>query len=92
MIPSVAHKGLEEFLTKGSKAGIRPEHAKRLRLILGLLNAARTLQDLDFPGSRLHPLRGDLEGFWSITVSGNWRIVFRFADGEALDVDYVDYH
>ena len=92
MIRSVAHKGLEEFFTTGSKAGIRPEHAKRIRLILGVLNAARTLQDLDFPGSRLHALRGDREGFWSVTVSGNWRVVFRFADGDVLDVDYTDYH
>lgn len=92
MIRSFSHKGLERFFTDGNKAGIRPEHAKRLRLILGLLAAAREVRDLSFPGSRLHPLRGDREGFWAVSVSGNWRLVFRFSDGEATEVDYVDYH
>ena len=92
MIRKISHKGLETFFLTGSKAGIRPEHAKRLKQILGLLNAAATVKDLNFPGSNLHKLRGDREGFLSIVVSGNWRVIFRFEAGDALGVDYLDYH
>ncbi|HZC45614.1 MAG TPA: type II toxin-antitoxin system RelE/ParE family toxin [Candidatus Acidoferrum sp.] len=92
MIRSFAHKGLREFFTTGSKAGIRPEHEKRLRLILGVLNAATRIQDMALPGLGLHPLTGQLSGFWAVSVSGNWRVIFRFEDAEPLDVDYVDYH
>ena len=90
MIQSFLHRGLEAFFKSDSKAGIRPEHAKRLKLILALLHAARSASDLGFPGSRLHKLHGDREGFWSVTVSGNWRIIFRFDSEEAQDVDYLD--
>ena len=92
MIRKISHKGLETFFLTGSKAGIRPEHAKRLKQILALLNAAVTIQDLRFPGSNLHQLRGEREGFWSVAVSGNWRVIFRFEEGDALEVDYLDYH
>ena len=92
MIRTFAHKGLEKFFTAGSKAGIRPEHAKRLRLILGVLQAATVVEDMAFPGSRLHALRGDREGQWAVSVSGNWRVVFRFVDGDAFDVETLDYH
>jgi proteic killer suppression protein len=61
-------------------------------MILALLNAAARVQDMDFPGSRLHQLRGNREGLWSVTVSGNWRVTFRFSEGDVQDVDYLDYH
>ncbi|WP_422293009.1 type II toxin-antitoxin system RelE/ParE family toxin [Candidatus Binatus sp.] len=92
MIRSFAHKGLRKFYETGSSAGIKPEHQKRLRLILGVLNAAVGIQDVALPGLGLHRLAGRLSGFWSVSASGNWRVIFRFEDGEALDVDYVDYH
>jgi proteic killer suppression protein len=92
VIRSFAHKGLRKFFESGSNAGIRPEHGKRLRLVLGVLNAAVTIQDMALPGLGLHRLTGKLSGFWSVSVSGNWRVTFRFEDGEALEIDYVDYH
>ena len=68
------------------------QHAEKLRDILSRLDAATAVADLDLPGFRLHPLKGDLNGFWAVTVRTNWRVVFRFADGDATDVDYFDYH
>jgi proteic killer suppression protein len=68
------------------------EHAEKLRDILARLDAARVVTDMDLPGFRLHPLRGNLRGYWAVTVRANWRVIFRFVDGEAFDVDYVDYH
>jgi proteic killer suppression protein len=92
MIRSFRHKGLARFFATGSVAGIRPEHARRLRLILGQLQAARVPNDMALPGLRLHPLKGDRAGLWAVDVSGNWRVVFRFIDVDVLEVDYVDYH
>jgi len=92
MIRSFRHKGLERFFTTGSKQGIRPEHAQRLRDILFRLQFANKPQDVDFPGSGLHPLKGKLKGSWSVMVSGNWRVIFRFDQSHAFEVDYVDYH
>jgi proteic killer suppression protein len=86
------HKGLQKFFFDGTKKGIQAKHAEKLADILDQLNAASEIQDMNFPGSELHPLKGDLRGFWSVKVSGNWRMIFRFEKGEALDVDYVDYH
>ena len=68
------------------------EHAEKLRDILARLDAARDIGDMDVAGFRLHPLKGELKGFWAVTVRANWRVIFRFVDSEALDVDYVDYH
>jgi len=68
------------------------EHLVKLRDILARLDAARTASDMDMPGLRLHPLKGELKGFWAVTVRANWRVIFRFEDPDALDVDYVDYH
>ena len=68
------------------------EHTEKLRDILARLDAAGTVADMDLPGFRLHPLKGDLKGFWAVTVRANWRVIFRFAESNALDVDYVDYH
>lgn len=92
MIRSFKHKGLAKFFKSGSIAGIQAAHAKRLRLILGRLNAASGAKDMDLPGLRLHELSGSRSGIWSVTVSGNWRVTFRFEDGDAEIVNYEDYH
>ena len=92
MIKSFKHKGLEKLYTKGSTAGIRPEHATRINDRLAFLNAAQTIEDMDKPDYRLHRLKGDKAGLWAVNVSGNWRIVFKFEDGDANIVNYEDYH
>ena len=71
---------------------MNPEHVRKIRQILALMNAAQKIADLDYSTFRLHPLTGNLKGFWSITVRANWRIIFRFEDGKAFDVELVDYH
>jgi proteic killer suppression protein len=91
-IRSFRHKGLEGFFTKGAKAGISTEHAGRLRLILGRLNIAVEPKDMALPGLRLHPLKGRRKGTWSVSITGNWRVSFRFVERDAEDVDYEDYH
>lgn len=92
MIKSFAHKGIEKFFNAGSKAGIRPDHANKLKRQLAMLNVAREPQEMDYPGWRLHPLSGNMAGHWSIWVSGNWRLTFRFVGEDADVVDYQDYH
>lgn len=92
MITRFKHKGLERFFSTGSKAGIKPEHAERLRLILARLNASTGPNDMDLPGLQLHQLRGERRGVWSVRVSGNWRVTFSFVGKNAEDVDYEDYH
>jgi proteic killer suppression protein len=92
MIQSFSHKGLEDFFHDGSTRGIQPRHADRLARILDRLDAAEAVQDMNYPGSGLHPLKGGRKGLWSVKVSGNWRVVFRFEDGNAFVVDYLDYH
>ncbi len=92
MIKSFIHKGLEKFYQTGSKSGIQPTHAIKLNLILANLNAAVDIRDMNFPGSGLHQLHGDKKDFWSVTVSGNWRLIFRFESGDAYNVNYLDYH
>ncbi len=92
MIKSWQHKGLKKFFETGSKAGIRPQHANRLRLILGVLNAAVNPEDMHLPGLSFHALSGDLLGFYSVSVSGNWRVIFQFEGQDAILVDYLDYH
>lgn len=92
MIKTFAHKGIEAFFVKGSKAGIQAAHAARLARQLAQLHQAQSAQDMNLPGWRLHPLNGKLEGHWAVSVSGNWRLTFRFEDGDAILVDYQDYH
>ena len=92
MIRSFKHKGLEKYFLKGTKSGIQAKHAPRLRLILGRLNAAADPKDMDLPDLKLHELRGKKKGVWSVWVSGNWRITFRFNGKDAELVDYEDYH
>lgn len=92
MIKSFKHKGLKKLFETGNHKGVNPDHAKRLRLILARLDASRTKNDINLPGLGLHPLQGDLKNFWAVTVSGNWRIFFRFENNNVVDVNYDDYH
>lgn len=92
MIESFRHKGLRKFFESGNAAGIQPQHAKRLRMQLAALDTARTIEDMNVPGFRLHPLKGGKRGRWSIWVNGNWRVTFKFHDGNAYVLDYEDYH
>lgn len=92
MIHSFRHKGLAEFFESGSTRKIQSKHAKRLRLILGLLDVATHAGQLNAPGLRLHLLKGSLTGFYAVDVDENFRVVFRMAGGHAEDVDYGDYH
>jgi proteic killer suppression protein len=91
-IKSFKHKGLKSFFESGSKAKIRAAHAKRIGLILDLLQSVALAKDMNFPGSDFHPLKRDLDGFYSVHVNGNWTIIFRFENGDAFDVDLIDYH
>lgn len=86
------HKGLKRFFEKGDKSGIQSSLAKKIGLILDRLDAASDVKDMNFPGSNFHQLKGDLKEFYSVHVNGNWTIIFRFCDGEALDVCLIDYH
>jgi proteic killer suppression protein len=92
VIKSFRHKGLRALYETGSAAGVQPNHAKRLRMQLAALESAQSIEDMDIPGFRLHPLKGVLAGRWSITVNGNWRVTFEFRDGNAHVLDYEDYH
>lgn len=83
---------MEKFYLTGSRAGIQVKHSKRLRLILAQLNQAKTIQDMDIPFLKLHELKGDRKGIWSVTVQTNWRITFRFSEGDIEVVNYEDYH
>lgn len=92
MIKSFEHKGLQAFFETGSKAGIQPHHAPKLARQLARLHASKASEDMNLPGWRLHPLQGELAGHFSVTVNGNWRLTFRFDGGDAVLVDYQDYH
>ncbi|MDI3464526.1 MAG: Toxin HigB [Nitrospira sp.] len=92
MIKTFAHKGLKRLFERDDPSGVRADQVQRIRAVLAHLDEAKQPSDLALPGYRLHPLRGDLKGYWSVTVSGNWRIVFRFEKGDALDVNLADYH
>jgi len=92
MITSFIHKGLERFYKTGKTSGIQDKHAKRLRLILSNLDQAESPNDMDIPGLRLHELKGRRKNTWSVSVSGNWRVTFRFVSRDAEIVNYEDYH
>jgi toxin HigB-1 len=92
MIKTFKHKGLRKFFEASSVSGIQPKHKRKLRVRLTALDTATCIEDMDLPGFSLHPLKGDRQGFWAIAVSKNWRIVFKFQDGNAFIVDYEDYH
>lgn len=86
------HKGLQRFFETESKAGIQAQHAGRLRILLTRLNVAKSPADMNAPGWKLHPLKGDLPGHWAAWVDTNWRLTFAFDDEDAVLVDYRDYH
>ncbi|HXJ38658.1 MAG TPA: type II toxin-antitoxin system RelE/ParE family toxin [Bryobacteraceae bacterium] len=91
MIRTIRHKGLKKLFEQDDASGVNPEHVGKLRNILATLHAARTVDHMDLPGFRLHPLKGEFKGFWAVTVRANWRVIFRF-NVDAEEVDYVDYH
>ena len=92
MIKTFSHKGLEAFFETGKKSGIQPAHASKLARQLAQLDQAGSPADMNVPGWRLHELQGNLAGTWSVRVNGNWRMTFKFEDGDAILVDYQDYH
>jgi proteic killer suppression protein len=92
MIQSFKHKGLEKFYEKGSTKGIQPNHARKLRMQLAALDTAQSIEDMDISGYRLHQLKGERKGYWSITVNANWRLTFEFVDGNVHILNYEDYH
>lgn len=92
MIKGFQHKGLRRFFEQDDTRGIQSDHQKRINRILSVLDDATTVQDAGLPGFDLHPLKGDKAGYWAVSVSGNWRIIFTFEDGHADNVDLTDYH
>lgn len=92
MIKSIRHKGLLKFLETGNTAGIQAKHAELLEDRLSALNTAQSIGDMNIPGYRLHPLKGNMKGRWAIKVSGNWRLTFEFRGGDIYVLDYEDYH
>jgi proteic killer suppression protein len=92
MIESFKHKGLRQLFEDDSPRGVNAEHVRKIKQILATLEAAETIEALRLPTFGLHPLKGDLKGFWAVTVRANWRVIFRFDDGKASEIDLVDYH
>jgi len=92
MIESFRRKGLKRLFEKGEAKGIRPDHVEKVENILFVLSRARKPEDMNLPGFRLHRLKGNLKDFWSVTVRANWRVIFRFKEGDAYNVDLIDYH
>lgn len=92
MIVTLKHKGLRLFFETGNASKIKQDHAKRLRFLLIKLDSAEAIKDMGFSGSDLHFLKGDRNKFWSVSINGNWRLIFRFEKGDAYEVDYKDYH
>jgi toxin HigB-1 len=92
VIRSIRHKGLKCLHEEDDSRGVNVEHADKLRDILARLDAAGDISDMDLPGFRLHPLKGEFKGLWAVIVRANGRVIFRIANGDVLDVDYVDYH
>ena len=92
MIESLKHKGLRQLFEEDNTKGVSAEHVRKLWQILGVPHSAETIEALRLPTFGLHPLKGDLKGFWAVTVRANWRVIFRFENGNASDVDLVDYH
>jgi len=92
MIKSFKHKGLKKYFQTGSVSGIQVKHQRKLRMQLTAIDTAQEIDDINLPGFKLHPLKGDRDGIWSITVNGNWRVTFEFVDGNAYILNYEDYH
>jgi proteic killer suppression protein len=92
MIRSFKHRGLKRLYEQGDRSGIRPDLVDKVERVLTALDSAVAPQALDIPGYRLHPLKGEWKGFWSVTLRANWRIIFRFEGNDAFDVEMIDYH
>lgn len=92
MIKTWKHKGLRLFFQTGVASGIQSKHQTKLKIILQLLDASIQPEDMDLPGMRFHKLKGDLKNYYSVTVNGNWRVIFTFDGSDAILVDYLDYH
>ncbi len=92
MIQSFRHKGLKRLYEDDDPRGVMAEHLTKLRHILARLDAAGIVEDMNLPGFSPHALKGDLRGLWAVTVRANWRVTFRFVEGDAFEVDYLDYH
>lgn len=92
MIKTIRHKGLQKFFETGITSGIQAKHSDLLEDRLAALDTAQSIDDMNIPGYRLHPLKGKLKGRWSIKVSGNWRLTFEYKDGDVYVLDYEDYH
>ncbi len=92
MIESFSHKGLKRLFEDDDRRLLRQDLVERIAVLLGYLDNAKAIEELDIPSLRLHPLKGDRKGFWSIAVRANWRIIFRFEGGNAKDVELIDYH
>jgi proteic killer suppression protein len=92
MIESFNHKGLKRLFENDDRKLLRPDLVERIKTLLAYLDGAKVIEDLDIPSLRLHPLKGDRKGFWAITVRANWRIIFRFLNGAASDLELTDYH
>jgi proteic killer suppression protein len=92
MIRSFKHRRLKRLYERGDRSGIRSDLLETVEDILGRLDEADAPQALNLPGYRLHPLKGDLNGFWSVTVRANWRVIFRFQGADAFDIELIDYH
>jgi proteic killer suppression protein len=92
MIRSFRHRGLKRLFERGDRSKLSPAHVEKIENILALMNQASEPDDMDLPGLRLHPLKGDRKGFWAVTVRANWRVIFRFEGGNVCDVDLMDYH
>lgn len=91
VVRSFRHRGLKR-LWEGDPSRISAALRDRVENVLSILDAAATPADLDLPGYRLHALKGDLKGLWSVAISGNWRITFRIEEGNVFDIDLTDYH
>jgi proteic killer suppression protein len=92
MILSFKHRGLKRLYERGDRGGIRADLLDTVERILSVLDAAKTPEALDLPRYRLHQLKGDLKGYWAVSVKANWRVIFRFEAGDAFDVELIDYH
>ena len=92
MIESFRHKGLKRYFEEDDRSKLPADMVSRISVLLSTLHAAQDLEGMNVPSFRLHPLNHSLKGFWSVTVRGNWRLIFRFEQGNAFDVDLVDYH
>lgn len=92
MIKSFKHKGLKKFFETGSIAGIQAKHERKLRMQLAAIDTASDIDDVDLPGYQLHSLKGDRTGIYSISVNGNWRVTFKFSEGNAYIINYEDCH